>query len=150
MDHFCLLNRIDALKHAVVSAETTEAGRDETIEFLEMSLNKLVDYADLVVRQTVNFPLWKLRFDGADRLSRMEDSMYRRNHTHDAAIVTMRALDRLCRSYGVSELFGLPEGDPNMETVRAAAAQRIGVLMEEAYKAGTESSRIGVVHPEDL
>ena len=139
-----ILSRINALNNAVVSAETSDTGKNETLEFIDTSLEKLVDYADLVLRQTVAFPIWKHRYENHERLNRMEESMYRRNRTHDAAIVAIRSLDRLCQNYGIPAIFSLPDGEPKEESVRSAAAKCIGAFLDEAYAAGTGSDRIGV------
>lgn len=121
----------------------TEAERDETIDFIESAVGSLIDYANHVIRQTLSIPFWKRRWEGYDLLTRIEASMHERNRIHDAAIVGMRALDRLCGSYGVEPIFALPDGDAGEEPVRTAAARIIGALAAEAYAAGTGEDRIG-------
>lgn len=143
MQEYAYFARLGALEAAVCAENCTEAERGETIEFIESAVGSLIDYAAHVIRQTLAIPLWKRRCEGYDLLTRIEASMHERNRIHDAAIVSMRAVDRLCGSYGVEPIFSLPDGDPSEELVRIAAARIIGALSAEAYAAGTGEDRIG-------
>ena len=49
MNNFQVFSRLNALEKAVATAEQTEAERDETLEFVESSLDKLVGCASFVV-----------------------------------------------------------------------------------------------------
>ncbi len=143
MGEYTFFARLDDLEAAVCAENCTEAERGETIEFIESAVGSLIDYANHVIRQTLSIPLWKRHWEGYDLLTRIEASMHERNRIHDAAIVSMRALNRLCGNYGVEPIFALPDGDPSVEAVRTAAARSIGALAAEAYAAGTGEDRIG-------
>lgn len=145
MEQYQILARIDALEAAVAASDETEAERSETFSFLEGSLKSLADYACFVIRQTMEFPLWKREYEGVERLTRMEDSMRERNRIHDGAISSLRALNRQCVLRGVEPLVSLPAGAPENEAVRTAVSSFIGALAAEAYSSGTGSALIGII-----
>ena len=143
MEAYQILARIDALEAAVAASDETEADRNETLSFIEGSLKSLADYVSFVIRQTMEFPIWKRKYEGIERLTRMEDSMRERNRIHDGAISSLQALNRRCEFYGVAPLVSLPAGAPEDETVRTAVANFIGTLAAEAFSSGTGSALIG-------
>ena len=107
---------------------------DEACEFLEKRLISFPDYANVVIREQICLPMWRLRLDPEDfRINVQEIDRQRRDY-HEAAIDAVNILNRLCAAIEVEPFSDIDTTD------RHAVADMVGDFVIELYREGIGNS----------
>lgn len=116
--------------------------RDEVLEDLEKSFDSMLGYANHVIMQQYQFPIWNARFEGEQFREKVSESDRTRRNFHLGACAHINMVNRLCVKIGVEELFpGLVASEDREGRRQAAVA--IGTFICDLYHDG-----IGAENPD--
>ena len=108
--------------------ELFDGDRDEALDFVASNLSKFTDYTNVVIREQVMQPIWRIRCEREDFIA-----------NHNAAIDAVNILNR------TSKMLGLPpfaEVDTNN---RYAVADFCGTYVNQVYNQGIGNTTIADV-----
>ena len=118
-------------KLKVVDMNSPEDFIDD-VEMVERSLLSFADYANIVIREQIMVPMWRLRLDPEDFRGKVQEIDNQRRNHHEAAIASVSYLNRLCSTIGVELFSDIDTSD------RYAVADMVGDFIIELYRAGTD------------
>lgn len=104
--------------------------KDKALEFVGARLKAFPDYANIVVREQIMTPIWRVQYDGQDFRDRISDIDRQRRSAHDAAIMSVNILNRMCDKMGLPAYADIDTND------RHAVADFVGQYVNEIYNNG--------------
>lgn len=110
--------------------EAFHGDKDRAFRFMEQRLRAFPDYMDVVVRQQTLMPIWRAKYDGPEFREKCQDIDTERRRTHDDAIASVNALNRLSTKLDLPPFSRVDTND------RYAVAEMIQDYMSETYKTG--------------
>lgn len=112
--------------------------KDECLEDLEHAFDSMLAYANHVIMQQYQFPLWASRYEDEEFRDRVSESDRARRNYHLGACASVNMVNRLCIMADVEELFpGLVAGEDREGRRQAAIA--IGMFICDLYHDGIGS-----------
>lgn len=110
--------------------ELGEGDSKEACEMFMSSLTPIVDYVNIVARQTAESPTLRHRFEGQELRTYIMENDRERKIAHNCCIGGMNQVNRLCARYGISPMFDVDTND------RYAVADMAGSYVNEIYNNG--------------
>lgn len=95
----------DALFQAMKDAATTDPDAEDDIDYIEGYIKNIIDYVSVVDGTIVSGNCARARLEGEAYRQRIMELDRQRRITHEAAIASVSALERIAGMYGVSPLF---------------------------------------------
>ena len=111
--------------------ETFHGDKDKALNFMTKKLGVFPEYMGIVVRMETMQPIWRAQFEGQEYRERVQSIDTERKRTHDSAIASVNALNRLSDKLGLPPFSKVDTGD------RHAVADMISEYVSEIYKTGT-------------
>lgn len=111
--------------------EAFHGDKDKALNFMSRRLEVFPEYMNIVVRMETMQPIWRAQFDGPEYRERVQSIDTERKRTHDSAIASVNALNRLSDKLGLPPLSRVDTED------RHAVTEMISEYVSEVYKAGT-------------
>lgn len=105
---------------------------DDAVETIEKALFSFPNYANIVIREQIMVPMWRIRLEADDFRERVQDIDRQRHNYHEAAIASVNILNRICGLIGVDYFADIDTND------RYAVADMVGDFVIELYRAGTD------------
>lgn len=131
------VSRLVATNYAIYDGE-----KEDCLEDIERAFDSLLAYANHVIGQQYQFPMWRIRYEGEEFREKVSASDSERRNHHLGACASVNMLNRLFVAAGVKELFpGIVAGEDREGRRQAAIA--IGTFCLELYCEG-----IGTTPPE--
>lgn len=123
-----IINALKATGYKMFDGDSADA-----MDFLERNLTSFPDYANVVIREQIMHPIWRVRYDGQELRDRIQDLDHTRRIKHDAAIASVNVLNRFSKNLGLEPFADIDTSD------RHAVAAFIGSYVNEMYNNGIGS-----------
>lgn len=114
--------------------------KDRALKFMTRNLSAFPDYVNVVVRMETMGPIWKAQLDGPEYRERMQNIDTERRNTHNNAISSVNAMNRL------SEKLELPPFSRVDTNDRHAVAEMISEYITEVYNTGINKESHPDIH----
>lgn len=112
----------------------------EACEMFITSLTPIVDYVNVVAKQTMESPTIRHRFEEQALRDYVMANDRERKMTHDCCIGGMNQVNRLCKRYNIAPMFDVDTND------RYAVADMAGLYVNEIYNNGIGNMDKAVEH----
>lgn len=103
---------------------------DAALDFVGDKLEKFPNYANIVIRQQIMLPIWKVRYEGEEFRDKVKDIDVSRRYAHESAISSVTILNRFSKKLGLEPFADIDTTD------RYAVADFIGQYIGEVYNQG--------------
>lgn len=107
-----------------------DGSKEDAMDFLEDRLEAFPKYANVVIRQQIMMPLWRMRFEGQDLQDKIMDIDKSRRIAHDNAISSVNILNRISRTLDLEPFADIDTTD------RYVVADFIGQYISDIYNKG--------------
>lgn len=84
---------------------------EDMLDFIKERMQKICGYVESVTAMEYSIPIIRARYEGQDLIDKIQKFDNNRHIAHEAAIASVKQLNRLCVSEGVSKLFDGDETD---------------------------------------
>lgn len=119
--------------------ELFDGDRDEALDFVASNLSKFTDYTNVVIREQVMQPIWRIRCEREDFIANQESIDRQRHICHNAAIDAVNILNRTSKMLGL-----LPFAEVDTDN-RYAVADFCGTYVNQVYNQGIGNTTIADV-----
>lgn len=110
--------------------EMFDGNREEALDFVSQRLTAFPNYANVVIREQILTPIWRLNMEGQQLRDQIMGMDQRRRSSHDNAIASLNGLNRMCKRLGIGRFADIDTSD------RHAVADFVGDYVNELYNSG--------------
>lgn len=111
--------------------EMFDGDKEEALDFVSQRLTAFPNYANVVIREQILTPIWRVNLEGQDLRDRIMEMDQRRRSSHENAIASLNGLNRMCERLGIGKFADIDTTD------RHAVADFVGDYVSEMYNNGT-------------
>lgn len=109
------------------NTDLSPAERNDDLDFITDEMKNIIKYVSVVENMESQMSILRFRCEGEEYIARVENLDRTRRSAHETAIGAVSALNRLCRSYGLTPFY------PGDEKNRHEVADFCGAALNELF-----------------